>query len=430
MPDTPVPVPMNKLTSFCILTTTCLGGVSFLAFNNGFLLAFLSRLEMSGSEILTLLALPLMVQFVLVMPFGYLSDWFGKKFIGLLGMVFSGLGLFLLTFAGVAPFQPTRVIIIVGIVAFGVGTAMSHSNWFALLDPLVTEATRGRFFGKLRLTWQGFGVGCFALVALMLERFPELETYRIVLGILALFGFVRMILFFQIPELEQPKPPSEPLWHSLKKVIKLPGYLPFCSYCFLLSLFTASSPQLFGLLEKEVLQLSDDQLVMLGNLMVAGALIGFVVGGNMVDRIGTKYVFLFCHFGYGIVLLSLLMRGGFPVPVIWVAGFVSTGFGFVQAASSIAMTSEILYLIPKENKSLATGFWLTLWSGGSGLSGVLFGQLLGIGILSSDWVLFGQTLSQYDGMLLLSGGMIVLLTVTLGLIPSVIRVAQWIPQGT
>ena len=84
-----------------------------------------------------------------------------------------------------------------------------------------------------------------------------------------------------------------------------------------------------------------------------------------------------CHFGYGIVLLSLFMRGGFPVPVIWVAGFVSTGFGFVQAASSIAMTSEILYLIPKENKSLATGFWLTLWSGGSGLSGVLFGQLLG-----------------------------------------------------
>jgi len=155
-----------------------------------------------------------------------------------------------------------------------------------------------------------------------------------------------------------------------------------------------------------------------------------VVGGIMVDRIGTKYVFLFCHFGYGIVLLSMLMRGWFPVPAIWVAGFVSTGFGFVQAASSIAMTSEILHLIPKENKSLAAGFWLTLWSGGSGLSGVLFGQLLGIGILSSEWVLFGQPLSQYDGLLLLSGGMIVLLTVTLGLIPSVIRVAQWIPQGT
>ncbi|MDP7630231.1 MAG: MFS transporter, partial [SAR324 cluster bacterium] len=288
---------MNKLTSFCILTTACLGGVSFLTFNNGFLLAFLSRLEMSGSDILTLLALPLMVQFVLVMPFGYLSDWFGKKFIGLLGMVFSGSGLFLLTFAGVAPFQPTSVVIVIGIVAFGVGTAMCGSNWFALLDPLVSEATRGRFFGKLRLTWQGFGVGCFALVTLMLERFPELETYRIVLGILVLFGFIRMLVFAKIPELEQPKPPSEPLWSSLKKIIKLPGYLPFCSYCFLLSLFTAASPQLFGLLEKEVLQLSDDQLVMLGNLMVAGALIGFVVGGNMVDRIGTKYVFLFCHFG-------------------------------------------------------------------------------------------------------------------------------------
>ena len=430
MPDTTPPVGMNKLTSFCILTTTCLGGASFLAFNNGFLLAFLSRLEMSDSEILILLALPLMVQFALVMPFGYLSDWFGKKLVGLLGMVFSGSGLFLLTFAGVEPFQPTEFVVIAGIISFGVGTAMSHSNWFALLDPLVSEETRGRFFGKLRLTWQGFGVGCFALVTLMLERFPELETYRIVLGVLALFGYVRMIAFSRIPELERPKPPSQPLWTSLKKVVALPGYLPFCSYCFLLSLFTAASPQLFGLLEKEVLLLSDDQLVMLGNLMFAGSLIGFVVGGNMVDRIGTKYVFMFCHFGYGIVLLSLLMREGFPVPAIWVAGCVSTGFGFVQAASSIAMTSEILYLIPPENKSLATGFWLTLWSGGSGLSGVLFGQLLGIGILSSDWRLFGQTLSQYDGLLLLSGGMIVLLTVTLGLIPSVIRVARWIPQGT
>lgn len=250
MQDPTASVRMDKLTSFCILTTTCLGGAAFLAFNNGFLLAYLSRLEMSGSEILILLALPLMVQFTLVMPFGYLSDWFGKKFIGLLGMVFSGSGLFLLTFAGVAPFRPTGVVVIVGIVAFGVGTAMSHSNWFALLDPLVSQETRGRFFGKLRLTWQGFGVGCFALVTLMLERFPELETYRVVLGILALFGFVRMIAFSRIPELERPKPPSESLWSSLKKVVALPGYLPFCSYCFLLSLFTATSPQLFGLLEK------------------------------------------------------------------------------------------------------------------------------------------------------------------------------------
>ena len=41
----------------------------------------------------------------------------------------------------------------------------------------------------------------------------------------------------------------------------------------------------------------------------------------------------------------------------------------------------------------------------------------------------GNSLSDYDGLLLLCGGMILLMTVTLGLIPSMIRQkAEWIPQ--
>ena len=40
---------------------------------------------------------------------------------------------------------------------FGIGTAMPFSNWFALLHPLIPQQIRGRFFGRLRLTWQGFG---------------------------------------------------------------------------------------------------------------------------------------------------------------------------------------------------------------------------------------------------------------------------------
>ena len=32
--------------------------------------------------------------------------------------------------------------------------------------------------------------------------------------------------------------------------------------------------------------------VFIGNLLVVGALVGFILGGRMVDRFGTKYVFL------------------------------------------------------------------------------------------------------------------------------------------
>ena len=72
-----------------ILITASLGGLSFLAFNNGLLLAYFSRLGINSSQILFLLALPAILQFLLIIFFSYLSDWFGKKVVGALGLIFS-----------------------------------------------------------------------------------------------------------------------------------------------------------------------------------------------------------------------------------------------------------------------------------------------------------------------------------------------------
>ena len=57
-----------------ILITSSLGGLSFLAFNNGLLLAYFSRLGINSSQILFLLALPAILQFLLIIFFSYLSD--------------------------------------------------------------------------------------------------------------------------------------------------------------------------------------------------------------------------------------------------------------------------------------------------------------------------------------------------------------------
>jgi len=116
---------------------------------------------------------------------------------------------------------------------------------------------------------------------------------------------------------------------------------------------------------------------------------------------------------------------GMPLPRVLV-------FGMVQAASSIAMTSETLALIPSKNKSLATGLWFTLYSGGTGLSGILSGQALELEVFNESWIWLGQSMSSYDGLLLLSGTMVLLMTVTLGMIPSMIKKVPvgWIPQSS
>ncbi|MDP7335905.1 MAG: MFS transporter [SAR324 cluster bacterium] len=412
-----------------IFMTASLGGLSFLAFSNGLLLAYFSRLKIASSEILFLLALPSILQFLLVLIFSYLSDRVGKKVIGASGLLCSASAFYLFWQAGFTEGFWRHGLTVMGVIFFGIGTAMTFSNWFALLHPLVPQQRRGRFFGRLRLTWQGVGFLFSLLVFYLLEQNPGLEVYHWVLGALIFFLMIRIPIFWSIPEVEKSSPSELSFFQALVKVLRIPGYLPFCAYCFLLMLFTGACPMIFSLLEKDVLHFTDDRIVLIGNLMALGGMLGFIVGGRMVDRFGTKYVFLCCHFGFSAVLLLVLTRGVLMIPPVILMALLTAGFGMIQAASGIAMTSETLSLIPSENKSLSSGLWMTLYTGGTGLSGTLFSQLLELGVFSTDWTWMGYQMSIYDGLLLICGGMILLLTVTLGLIPSMIRrKAEWIPQ--
>ena len=162
-----------------VFITASLGGLSFLAFSNGLLLAYFSRLEISSSEILLLLALPSILQFMLVLVFSYLSDRVGKKVIGATGLFCSASAFYLFWQAGFSEGFWRHSFSVAGVVFFGIGTAMSFSNWFALLHPLIPQQIRGRFFGRLRLTWQGFGFLFSLLVFYLLEQNPGLSLIHI-----------------------------------------------------------------------------------------------------------------------------------------------------------------------------------------------------------------------------------------------------------
>ena len=206
-----------------VFITASLGGLSFLAFSNGLLLAYFSRLEISSSEILLLLALPSILQFMLVLVFSYLSDRVGKKLIGATGLFCSASAFYLFWQAGFSEGFWRHSFSVVGVVFFGIGTAMSFSNWFALLHPLIPQQIRGRFFGRLRLTWQGFGFLFSLLVFYLLEQNPGLEVYHWVLGFLVLFLMIRIPIFWSIPEIEKSSPSKESFFQALVKVLRIPG---------------------------------------------------------------------------------------------------------------------------------------------------------------------------------------------------------------
>ena len=186
-----------------ILLTASLGGMSYLSFSNGLLLAYFSHLGIHSTTILILLSLLPISQFVFTIPFSYISDLFGKKLIGNLGMILSIFGFLLLIITSFFTQYYRTWIVGLGIVVFGTGSAMTIGNWFALLQPIIPEKLRGRFFGRLRLTWQSVGILFTLLVIYILDHYPTMGMHQTLIGIITFLMVVRMIFYHKIPELEK-----------------------------------------------------------------------------------------------------------------------------------------------------------------------------------------------------------------------------------
>jgi MFS family permease len=406
----------------------CAGLIGPLLFGNGFMLAYVLRLGAPAYRILFLFALMPLISMALTLPFSRLADRAGKRRLGGAGLAVSIAGFLLLPLAAFAPHSAEKWLM-AGILIFSIGNTANGASWFALLSPIVPEEIRGRWFGQMRTAWQTTAILFSTGVAALLHRFTDIGFFQLVLVAAGLLMIVRLILYMQIPELEPACPPRDGFFKTLGAILRFPGYLRFCIYIFLLT-FVFAGGGLLGLLSKEVLGFSDSQLVMMGNLGAIGSIAGFYLGGRTVDRFGAKPVFLSGHILLFLTLAGILLRGFLPLPAAVTMGVLSFVCGAIGGANGIASTSELLALIPPENKSLSTGFNLTLMAAGASLAGLLNGQLLKMDVLPAQWTLLGHTLSAYD--VLLAGFMVmtVLMAAALGLVPKIRGLrSQWFPQN-
>jgi MFS family permease len=339
----------------------------------------------------------------------------------------TAVGFALLAVAGSVPVASREAVAVAGILVFSIARVPFSASWYALLSPVVPEPMRGRFFGRLRLSWQMVGIAFTVICALALSEESPPSTYQWLLVVITAGQVLRLVFYRWIPELERPEEAHHSLREALSAVLHVPSYLPFCSYVFLLMLFTAAGPAVFVLIEKEALGFGDNTVMWLGNLAMLGSMAGFYLGGKAVDRHGTKPVFLTSHFAYGLLMALFAFRGvAGGGRLVWAAG-INVCFGVIVAASSIAITTEILALLPQENKSLAGALAQSLYIGGGALSSVLVAWVIRLGPLRETWQVGGLTMTHYDSILIGFAGMVMLLVVTLGQVPSIVRTHEWLP---
>ena len=130
-------------------------------------------------------------------------------------------------------------------------------------------------------------------------------------------------------------------------------------------------------------------------------------------------MFLACHVGFAVIAGLFAVRA---VPSPWLFPWVcaaNLAFGLVFAASSIAVTSELLALLPREDKSLAAAVFTALTRMGVAFGGILSAGMLKAGMLAESWTLGGVAMSRYDSLLVVFAAAVLLLVVTLGQVPAV-----------
>jgi MFS family permease len=238
--------PKLQKTLRLIIVIQCAGAVSALLLQNGFILTYALKLDVPPHEILLLFSMLPLIGMLLTLPLAYASDRFGKKRIGTVGILLSLTGFMLLPAAGSLP--GSIAILWAGILIFSAGSAAGTAGWFALLSPIIPAEIRGRFFGRLRVSWQTFGLLFSLTVAGLLKWREAVPVYQGVLIIAGVLLAVRLVLYQKIPELEQKNASDGGFFKALYGVIKIPGYMSFCCYLFLLALFTGASMTVFGLL--------------------------------------------------------------------------------------------------------------------------------------------------------------------------------------
>lgn len=407
-----------------IVVMNCISCMPGLVFLNSVLLLFLTSLSMERSGIIMCLSLPPLAAALFQVPLAHGADRWGKKRFGAAGITLYGVAFVGFIAAALMPPAAGRLLAPLCTAVFAVGACLFMSGWFAMMLPMIPAPIRAAFFGRMRLIYQSVivvaGLGCSAL--LEWNAAPAVFAGIFIWFLVAVFAW--RLLYMQLPELEPPNPDLPGIRTVLGQVVRNANYLPFCAYAFLLALFTGGCPILFGMIEKTYLNLSNGTVVLLANIRMLGAIVGFFLGGKVVARYGTKTIFLSCHFAFGLVLLLFLWRDGWGGPLVPILAAVEALFGLLTASSSVAFTVEMYALIPAENKSVSTSLFMTLQGAGTTLGGMLSAGVIRLGALKEEWSLAGVPRSDYDALLLICATMVIVSAVTLGLVPSVTGRAQ------
>jgi EmrB/QacA subfamily drug resistance transporter len=336
----------------------------------------------------------------LFLPIGRLADTFGRKNIYISGFIFFSIG------ALIGGFSPTYVILILGKIIQGIGSACIQANGMAMVTAIFPENQRGKALGlymtiigtgaisgpivggilitefgwrsiffacipvaiiafltgvfilrndsntlkqKFTFDWLGALLSSLALIAILLgiTNIHRFDFFTLQVCGTIILGIILILSFVQ--------------WEnrSISPMLKMDFFkIPDFSIG-IMTRFLAfvSGSAVFFLMPFYVIQVLGYEPNIAGFLMIPGALcmaITSPLSGRLSDKIGTKWISMagLCLMGLSMLLFSQLTLNSSSLFIITGMCFNGTGMGIFSSPN----TSAVMGTIPLEDRSITSAF--------------------------------------------------------------------------
>ena len=170
--------------------------------------------------------------------------------------------------------------------------ALGFPGWFPLLDDVVPDETRGKFFGTLRTQWQTVLILATALGGLFLGNTPELWRFQVLLIVAVLASILGNLALMALPEAPvRQTADRDPFLQRLAVPFRNRIFANFLMFGVLFSFAAACVGPITIRCLKSTLGVGDGFVVWMDTLAALGAALTLRFWGNFVDRFGARALF-------------------------------------------------------------------------------------------------------------------------------------------
>jgi DHA1 family multidrug resistance protein-like MFS transporter len=333
------------------------------------------------------------VQFVLLSPFGMLSDRYGRKKFIIGGLAGYSVTTLLYTFSdNILQLFLVRIL-------HGLSSAFVFASAQAMVAELAPLGKRGAAMGIFIAMLMG-GMGAGFMLGGILADVISLHAPFYACSILAFIAMVYGV--FELEETVQIGKGMRPRKISLKLPIVSRGILVAAIFTFVVSLGYGSLGPMYPLFAVEVAHMSSSAYgIILGvNILVFTAVLPFA--GSVSDKVGRKIPITIGTVVYAVSFIFLTFSVDFYYQLMMLA-INSLGLGFANPAVTAIMAD----LAPREHMGAVMGFSNMARTSGEGILGPIFGGAI-INI-------FGLSLSGASALFIICGilGLIAMIPVIL-----------------